>query len=174
MWFRGARADTDGEALALASKPMETPVPIASLPRTNSKGFTIIELMIVLVVLGIMFVMGVPAFRAFSQSDSLKGAASGMAGQIQMVRARAMASGVHQPIHFSLDSTGAGDYHLHAGSVGLKWDLPRGIRYGAGSSTGFTMLSDGRASTSSFIILQNERGERDTVSVQVSGLVLVR
>jgi len=35
------------------------------------------------------------------------------------------------------------------------------------------MMRNGRASTSTYIVLQNRRGDMDTVSVQASGLITV-
>jgi hypothetical protein len=66
------------------------------------------------------------------------------------------------------------DYHIHYPSgIGATWNLPDGITY---YSVGVnpTMTKDGRANASGDVILQNRRGSRDTVSVQMSGLVLTR
>lgn len=63
--------------------------------------------------------------------------------------------------------------HENGGLVG-KWDLPRNIQYSIFSQGGFSLTPDGRSSASRLIILRDGRGNRDTVSVQLSGLVLVR
>jgi hypothetical protein len=55
-----------------------------------------------------------------------------------------------------------------------SWTLPKGISFVSGTANSFTMTRDGRASTSQYIVLQNSKGNRDTVSVQTSGLALAR
>lgn len=143
-------------------------------PKKNTTGFSLIELLIVITIMGIMFGLSIPSYQRYLASASLKGARSEIASEIQQLRARAMATHVAQTIHFALDSTGAGDFHVHNGVVSASWDLPLGITYAGGSSAGLTLNTDGRASTSTYIILCDSRGQRDTVSVQLSGLVLVR
>jgi hypothetical protein len=84
-----------------------------------------------------------------------------------------MASGLQQQMDFSPDSLGT-DYHIHdSNGLATGWKFPRGITYATSGFQSVTMLNTGRASTSTFIVLQNTRGNRDTVSVQASGLVTV-
>jgi hypothetical protein len=60
--------------------------------------------------------------------------------------------------------------------VGAQWELPKNITYyyGSGSWTEFRFKSDGRCRDSGIIILQDHRNRRDTVSVQLSGMVTHR
>ncbi len=139
----------------------------------NQRGFSLIEMMIVVLVLGISVAIGVPAYTSISRSYQVKGAAENIGGQVKLMRSKAMATGRSLTMHFVLDSTSAGDYHVHDNGRIVKWDLPRGVTYASGSSTGFTIMRDGRISTSSYVIVRDERGNRDTVSVQLSGLVLM-
>lgn len=141
---------------------------------SSTRGFSLIELLIVVTIMGIMLGLSIPSYQRYLASASLKGARREIASEIQQLRARAMATHVAQTIHFALDSIGARDFHVHNGTVTASWDLPRGITYASGSSAGLTLNTDGRASTSTYIILRDSRGQRDTVSVQLSGLVLVR
>ncbi len=141
------------------------------MPRETS-GFSLIEMLIVVSLLGILVAMGVPAYSNISSSYQVKGAAENVAAQVKLMRSKAMATGRPMIVHFAKDSTNAGDYHAHDNGQITSWKLPRGVTYATGSSPGFTVTRDGRVSTSSFIIVQNDRGMRDTVSVQLSGLVL--
>jgi len=140
--------------------------------RTDPRGFSLIELLIVVVVLGLVVAMGVPAYSSISRSYQVKGAAENIAAEVKLMRSKAMATGRSMTIHFVMDSTNAGDYHVHDLGGIAKWDLPRGVSFASGSAAGFTVTRDGRVSNSSYIILQNDRGTRDTISVQLSGLVL--
>ncbi len=141
--------------------------------RTGSDGFTLIEIIIVVAILGVMIAMGVPAYSSISQSHQVKGAAENIASQVKLMRSKAMATGRPMVMHFAQDSATAGDYHVHDQGALESWELPRGIQFASGSSPGFTITRDGRVSTSSFVILQNARGHRDTVSIQVSGMVIL-
>jgi prepilin-type N-terminal cleavage/methylation domain-containing protein len=144
------------------------------------RGFSLIELAIVLVVLGILFAFSIPNFQSLSSSFQLRGAAENVAGQLRLARERAIATGVEQPIHIPSSSV----YHLHyASGIGLAWTLPRGITF-TGASVGdwYYLASDGRyyqnsshtTTGSNVIVVGNTRGDLDTVSVQPSGLILIR
>ena len=143
----------------------------------RARGFTLVELAAALMVLGLLFAFCVPAFQSVSASYQLKGAIQNIAGQLRLAREKAIATGTDQPMHFTYNWAGcsACDYHIHypTGVIGGSWNLPSGVTY---YSVGVnpTMLKDGRASASGDVILQNQRGNRDTVSVQMSGLVLTR
>lgn len=141
----------------------------------RARGFSLIEMLVVIGVMGVMVAIGVPAYNLWARSQSMKGAVQAIAGEVQMLRARAMATGNTQTIHFALDSTNAGDYHVHEnGRITAKFDLPRNVQYSIFNQGGFSITPDGRASTSRLIILRDRRGNRDTVSVLTSGLVVVR
>lgn len=81
---------------------------------------------------------------------------------------------MEQPFHFTANYLNS-DYHIHypTGHIPAKWKLPRGITYYA-IYVNPIMKTDGRASASGIIVLKDPRGNRDTVSVQLSGLVLTK
>lgn len=143
-------------------------------PSRPTRGFSLIELLIVITIMGITLAMSVPAYHHYMESNALRWAARDVASEIQNLRARAMSTHVAQTLHFAIDSTGAGDYHVHNGSVAAKFDLPRNITYASGSGTSVVLGVDGRATTSTYIILKDNGGKRDTVSIELSGIVLVR
>ena len=143
--------------------------------KTHASGFSLIEMMVVIAVMGIMVAMSIPAYNLWARTQSMHGAAQSIAAEVQQMRARAMATGRTQTIHFAMDSTNAGDYHVHEnGRVTAAFDLPTNVQWSVFNQGGFSVTPDGRASVSRLIILRDRRGNRDTVSVQLSGLVILR
>ena len=55
-----------------------------------SAGFTIIELMIVLVVLGVVLTLGMPSISGWLQNTQIRTAAEGMVSGLQLARAEAL------------------------------------------------------------------------------------
>jgi prepilin-type N-terminal cleavage/methylation domain-containing protein len=143
----------------------------------SERGFTLIELMIVIGIMGVLMAFSVPAFSRLSATLQLRGASENIASQMRLAREKAIATGVDQPFYLSAGYQGQSDYRTApASGVGGSWRLPKGVTYvwGTGTDSAFVMRRDGRADRSGFIILQNGRGLRDTISVQFSGLVLTR
>ena len=150
--------------------------------RHSNHGFTLVELAVTILVLGLILAFSIPTFRSISNSQQLKGTVENMAAQIRMAREKAIATGQQQTFHFFENSYDA-DYHIHNGSyIPAKWAFPNGITYywGAGTVSVYVLHSDGRVyDTSGFplsgmLILQDMRSRLDTVSVQASGLVLTK
>jgi prepilin-type N-terminal cleavage/methylation domain-containing protein len=144
--------------------------------RLSSRGFSLVELAIVLVVFGIALAIGVPMLSGLSSAQQLKGATENMAAQLRLAREIAIDTSSPQCMHLFYATLG-GDYHIHNGAIqGGTWSLPRGITYNwaTGTSSVFNFATDGRADVSALVILQNTRGEFDTISVQTSGLILTK
>jgi prepilin-type N-terminal cleavage/methylation domain-containing protein len=140
----------------------------------RQRGFSLVELAIVLVVMGLLLGFSVPSFQRLSASYQLRGASENIAGQLRLAREKAIATGVAQPVHI-LNST---TYHMHYPSpIGITttWTLPRGITFTSPTvGSWYHLQSDGRSQESGVIVVGNTRGALDTVSVQLSGLVLIR
>jgi prepilin-type N-terminal cleavage/methylation domain-containing protein len=147
-------------------------------PRGVSPGFTLVEIAVTVLILGLVLAISVPTIQSLSGSYSLKGNCEAIAGQLRLAREKAIATGSRQPMHFFYNTFNS-DYHIHyPNGLGAKWSLSKGIVYYWGSGTlpgdTLTMTPDGRANQSGMIILQDTRGIRDTISVQNSGLVLTQ
>jgi prepilin-type N-terminal cleavage/methylation domain-containing protein len=141
-----------------------------------SRGFTLVEMAVAVLVLGMVMAFSIPAFQSMSRTYRLKGATENIAVQLRLAREKAIATGVSQEMHFAENypSGTPFDYHIHnSGVVGAMWELPRGVTYQSVTVVP-RMLPDGRCNTSGMIILQDPTGARDTVSVQLSGLVLTK
>jgi len=141
------------------------------MSRHSSCGFTLVELAITILVLGLLLGFSVPAFNSITSTYKLKGAAENLAMQLRLTREKAIATGTEQPMHIPNSTT----YHIHywpAGPIGTTWALPNGITFASGVGSLFRMEKDGSCKDSGVLVLQNLKGNRDTVSVQLSGLVL--
>lgn len=148
------------------------------MSRTPTSGFTLVEMAVTILVLGLLFGFSIPAFQSISSSYKLKGATENLAAQLRIAREKAMANQREQPMHLAANTLGA-DYHIHYlpshfCPTTARWRLPRGITFYSMTSTLPTMLKDGRINGSGMIILRDVRGNRDTVSYLSSGLVLTK
>jgi prepilin-type N-terminal cleavage/methylation domain-containing protein len=142
---------------------------------THTRGFTLVEMAVAILVLGLLFAFSIPAYRNVSASYQLKGATENLAAQLRMAREKAIATGTGQPIHFTANWMNS-DYHIHypSGHYIPLGKFGRGITYYSISLGSPVMQSDGRISTSGLVVLRDQRGYRDTVSVQMSGLILTK
>src|SRR5262245_30421564 len=141
-------------------------------------GFTLVELAVTIMVMGLLLAIAVPSIRSMSQSYKLKGATENMAARLRLYRDRAITTGRIQHFHFVTQL--GWDYMVfpmpsHSpDSLQGAWRLPNGITYGAGTLGWVEMLPNGRANFSGVVVLRDQRGNQDTVSVQTSGLVLTQ
>jgi len=151
----------------------------------STRGFSLVEMLITVLVLGMVIAFSVPAFQSFGNTNRLHGATENVAANMRVLREKAMATGQTQTLHFQVDFPPGKtwDYHLHNGvampSVG--WDLPRGVT--AIGVVNPVFHRDGRPRASELassaiisgnVVLRNARGERDTVTVLSSGMILVQ
>jgi prepilin-type N-terminal cleavage/methylation domain-containing protein len=146
----------------------------------SMRGFTLIELAVTILVIGLLLAFSVPAFQSVSNSYQLKGTTENMAAQIRMAREKSIATGTWQRFHF-FPTTFDADYHIHNGGfVSAKWKFPPGIGYSLGANSVYVLHPDGRVyddfgtPTSGLLVLRDRRGNRDTVSIQTSGLILTK
>lgn len=143
---------------------------------TDPRGFTLVEIAVTILLVGMLFALSVPTVQRLSNTYQLKGATENLAAQMRLARERAIATGRIQHFHFS-PAMGA-DYFLidhSTGQIPARWNLPKGVTYATGTTLGWNeMKPDGRSLFSGLVVLQDRRGNRDTVSVQTSGLVLTK
>ncbi len=144
------------------------------MTRMHPRGFSLVELAIVLVIMGTLIGLGVPMFSGYRQSQMVKIAGENITGQLRLARESAITSGTTQLIRFKASFQNS-DYHVMRGSVvSTKWSLPVGVTYlwASGTQDTFRLTSDGRSLDSGMIIVRDSRGVSDTVSVQRSGVIL--
>ena len=144
------------------------------MSRSSMRGFSLVEMAITILILGMLFAFSIPAYQSISSSYKLKGATENLAAQLRVSREKAIATGMEQPMHFTPNWLNS-DYHIHypSGFVPAKWKLPRGITFYTWTWNPI-MYKDGRLSGSGIVVLQDTRGLKDTVSFQTSGLILTK
>jgi len=71
------------------------------MPKSNSEGFTIIELMIVVLVLGVIAALALPSFKSILDGRKLKGAADELYAMLQFARSESIKQ--NQAIYFDID-----------------------------------------------------------------------
>ncbi|MBI5168986.1 MAG: GspH/FimT family pseudopilin [Candidatus Eisenbacteria bacterium] len=145
------------------------------MPLHRNRGFSLVELMVAVAILGLMLTISVPGVRSALRAHRLKSSAENIAAQLRLARSTAMANGTDRRMCFAEDSAGF-DYHVHTSDGRLRgWSLPEGIHYAMGTdtSTGLTFRTSGRASRSLDIVLLDDRAHRDSVTIEISGYLLV-
>ena len=87
-----------------------------------SGGFSLVELAITVMILGMIFAFGVPAINGLSNRYQLRGAIDDISGQLKLAREKAIATGIDQTVHFSAGYMGA-DYRSEERRVGKECRL---------------------------------------------------
>jgi prepilin-type N-terminal cleavage/methylation domain-containing protein len=151
----------------------------------SAHGFTLVEMAVALLILGMLMAFSVPAFQSLNKTNQLHGATENLAANMRVLREKAIATGQTQTLHFTMNFPAGTDwdYHVHNGATTSPgWALPNNINYVTiGINPVFHKDGRPRADTnpasvpiSGNLIFRNDRGERDTVSVLASGQIMVR
>lgn len=138
----------------------------------HERGFSLIELMVAVVVFGLLIGFSIPSYQSYALTQKLRGTCENLVQTIQLQRSRAMATGQDVVLNFNT-GTPAG-WTAMSGSRANNTALPQGITYASAVPNTITLTRDGRVNNSALVVFQNRTGTRDTVSVQLSGLALVR
>jgi prepilin-type N-terminal cleavage/methylation domain-containing protein len=144
---------------------------MSNSPR-DPQGFSLIELMVVLAVFGTAMTFGIPAFQGYLQSTQLRGTSENLVQTIQLQRSRAMATG--QAVNIAFNTSAPQSWTSTGSSGSNQHKLPRGVTFVSASPSTIQLTRDGHANTSALVVFQNRSGARDTVSIQVSGMALIR
>jgi prepilin-type N-terminal cleavage/methylation domain-containing protein len=75
--------------------------------RTRADGFSLIEIMIVVVIIGVMTALAVPAFQTYFQDQRLKQTARAVADAFSTARTEAIRTQRNHVVYFQQDSAGA-------------------------------------------------------------------
>ncbi|MBK7366984.1 MAG: prepilin-type N-terminal cleavage/methylation domain-containing protein [Candidatus Eisenbacteria bacterium] len=140
--------------------------------RAHAQGFTLIELGVVLVLLGLILGIAVPAIHHSTVSSRLAVGADGVVTQLYLAREKAVDEQADVSVRFAEDSLGADLQMIQSGRLVARWSLPTEIGWSPVSSRGVVLTKDGRANEAADLILMDRDGRRDTVSVMASGMVV--
>jgi prepilin-type N-terminal cleavage/methylation domain-containing protein len=138
----------------------------------HERGFSLIELMVSIVIFGLLVGFSVPSYQSYALTQKLRGTSENLVQTIQLQRSRAMATGRDVDINFNT-GTPAG-WTVMSNGLSNQNALPNGITYASASPNTIRLSRDGSVNTSALVVFQNRTGTLDTVSVQLSGLALVR
>jgi prepilin-type N-terminal cleavage/methylation domain-containing protein len=147
----------------------------------NQSGYTLIEVAVVILILGLLFGFSIPTFAAYRQSQMLEAATENLVGQLRLGRQKAIGLQHEQKLTFSVGTNLYNVKDLATGETFGPFRFPNGvvlegasIVVGGVTGSTITALTDGRYSGSGEFILRDSKGVRDTVSVQASGLAVTR
>jgi len=146
--------------------------PMARLRRTSHReaGYSLIELAVVVIILGITLTASIPAFSRLMQSNSLQNAASQFSGHMRLARQMAVTSGVSYIVDWDSTETYLivrDNNENDVSDVGEPADgpftLPKRVSLAdseddAFTSSNVTFSRDGSASESGTLVLSNDRG----------------
>src|SRR5689334_13895535 len=138
----------------------------------HERGFSLIELMVSIVIFGLLIGFSVPSYQTYALTQKLRGTSENLVQTINLQRSRAMATGQSVTINFNTAAP-AGWTVMSAGRQN-QMALPRGITYASANPATLTLTRDGQVSNSGLVVFQNRTGTQDTVSIQLSGLALIR
>jgi len=151
--------------------------------RSRQRGFSLVEVMVVTVVVGLTLAAGVPAFARFSQTARLDGAARQMVGHFRLARQKAVAEGTpyiflwwYSNWYYLIKDNDRNGFYTSGEPFTLYW-FPQGIWTSGGDgfdSPWMVIRPNGSCSESGTFTLQNARGNTLNLTlIGPTGQVLV-
>ena len=156
-------------------------------PSSAMAGFSVIELMVTLVIIGITAAISIPAFRLLTGANTLTGGADRLAGNFRLARQMAVSQGVpyivawdetERQVRIVRDENGDGDPDAGEATQG-PFTLPGRISLANPDTLGFSddyvsLLANGTASESGSLILSDSRGDtRNVILLAPTGQVRI-
>ncbi|OGF18260.1 MAG: hypothetical protein A2W00_15415 [Candidatus Eisenbacteria bacterium RBG_16_71_46] len=149
--------------------------------KRGMRGFTLLEIVTVVLIMGVILGFSIPALQSINKSYQLKGASENLVGQIRLSRQKAISEDHQQQWTFDTSTNSYKVQDLTTSEWFGPFEMPKqvamesvSLSVGGVPGNTLTCLTDGRFNGSGDIVLKSLRGDRDTVTVQMSGLVLFR
>jgi len=138
-------------------------------------GFSLVELIITIVLLGIVAAIAVPSYRGWAANTNLKGAARAVSSDVYDTRGRALAENRVYTITYSADPTNT--YTITAPAAnGLpavnetkNFSEYGGVRMTSASVGAITIQSRGTVTPAATVIMTNSRNSTGTINVLITG-----
>ncbi len=140
--------------------------------RLHPSGFTVVEIMIVIAVIGILAAFAVPNFLAWLPGYQLKSAARDMQGDFQRAKFESIQRGGAVTVTFVPGMGNAGRYNIMVGGNSLKEvRMPGRVTLLVGPMITFNSRG---LSTAATVSLSNTQGILAQISTNLSGRVLIQ
>lgn len=143
----------------------------------NSRGFTLLEIMLTVIIIGILSTLAMPSLREIVGMQNLRGAARTLASDLRMAQQDAVAGNRHVTVLFNPDPL-----NTYAFSTGNSRSLPKEIALSGTSFSGnafrFSPLgapveTGGEQQVEGYVILSNPEGRAFYIRVSNSGRVTI-
>jgi len=106
-------------------------------PNRNSRGYSLVELLTVMAIIGVLSLITVPSFISFQRAGKMKSALRGFTMDLRTMRQRAITQNVRTRLEIipqATESTASRTYRMYqSNDNGVTW-TPMGIRGGFGSN----------------------------------------
>lgn len=143
-------------------------------------GFTLVELLITLILLGAVLAISVPVISGWLDNSNLKTGARTMASDVAYLREAALSSGRNHMMSFNVN---ANEYTLRWDSDGMGTyaDVPNypasrtlsevgnGIRITSVSHSPILMIPNGSINPFGTVVITNDRGSTATITTLITG-----
>jgi prepilin-type N-terminal cleavage/methylation domain-containing protein len=148
----------------------------------NNKGFTIIELAIVMAIIGIMALFMGPPLGEWVPGFRLRGATKDLTDTLQLARLKAISTGTQYTVQLNIKSGDGAETFVLQPEPNSTITLPKGVnidRVDPGDiqagNINFTFNTDGTVTglgdTTSVIYVANQRNDQYRVTVSQTGMV---
>jgi len=131
------------------------------------RGFTIIELLVVILIMGLIVGITVPGFRSFTASNMLVSETNKVVSNLRLARQKAITQGIDIVITFHAD-------HLNIGGTNIKLDhrvTLQKSKLDSGVPGAITMSFKGSASAFRKFVLIDDKDSEMKVIILPSGLL---